>query len=268
MPALNIVFGDMINAAAAPTPDGVADAMRSAISTLLYITCVMSVSFVCAFAGTMTAASKNVARIRDAYINAVFDMSMDEFDKIDGSLVTNTLDEVANDVYFGTSAKLVELVQGSSMILAGFAVAFYYSWEMTLVLLAGIPPLGIAATLMFKLAGSQDAYMGKEAYQKAGSIASEVLGAMRTIVSIRGEKRSAKRYEDNLEVAEKAAIRQGWLKGLFTGLLWGIMFSLYGLGFWFGAQLIIWSTDDAIEKYPPPTGLMNATVNGTGPYAA
>ena len=170
----------MINAAAAPTPDGVADAMRSAISTLLYITCVMSVSFVCAFAGTMTAASKNVARIRDAYINAVFDMSMDEFDKIDGSLVTNTLDEVANDVYFGTSAKLVELVQGSSMILAGFAVAFYYSWEMTLVLLAGIPPLGIAATLMFKLAGSQDAYMGKEAYQKAGSIASEVLGAMRT----------------------------------------------------------------------------------------
>jgi ATP-binding cassette subfamily B (MDR/TAP) protein 1 len=139
---------------------------------------------------------------------------------------------------------------------------------MTLVLLAGIPPLGIAATLMFKLAGSQDAYMGKEAYQKAGSIASEVLGAMRTIVSIRGEKRSAKRYEDNLEVAEKAAIRQGWLKGLFTGLLWGIMFSLYGLGFWFGAQLIIWSTDDAIEKYPPPAGLMNATVNGTGPYAA
>ena len=89
-----------------------------------------------------------------------------------------------------------------------------------------------------------------------------------TIVSIRGEKRSAKRYEENLEVAEKAAIRQGWLKGLFTGLLWGIMFSLFGLGFWFGAQLIIWSTDDAIEKYPPPTGLMNATVNGTGPYAA
>ena len=55
------------------------------------------------------------------------------------------------------------------MILAGFAVAFYDSWEMT-DFLAGIPPLGIAENHV--QTASQDAYMGKEAYQKAGSIAS------------------------------------------------------------------------------------------------
>jgi len=227
MPALNIVFGDMINAAASPTPEGVADTMRSAISTLMYIACIVSFSFFCSFTFTMTAASKNVAKIRNKYIDAVFDMSMEQFDKINGSVVTNTIDEVANEVYFGTSAKLAEMTQGLSMMVAGFAVAFYYSWQMTLVLLAGIPPLGIAATLMFKIAGNDDAFMGMEAYQKAGSIASEVLSAMRTIVSIRGETRSMKRYENNLGVAREAAIKQGWYKGLFTGLLWGIMFSLY-----------------------------------------
>ena len=36
MPALNIVFGDMINAAAAPTPDGVADAMRSDLDSAVH----------------------------------------------------------------------------------------------------------------------------------------------------------------------------------------------------------------------------------------
>lgn len=269
--ARQIVFGDMINAAATPSTEVVADTMRDAIMTLLYLAAIATFTFSTSFLCTMTAAGRTVTRVRNEYMNGIIRLTMKEFDEITPAVVSNHLDDVANEMYSGLAAKFVEGIQGTSMMIAGFAVAFYFSWKMTLVILAGVPFLGIATYFMIKSMGGNDAFMGKEAYQKAGSIASETLSAMRTIASLGAEVPSAQRYEDNLKTAEIAAIKQGTEKSFFAGALWGIMFALYGLGFWYGGVLVIQSTDDAIKTYPPPNELIdavtNVTFNYTGTYA-
>eukprot|EP00940_MAST-03C_sp_MAST-3C-sp2_P001573 g1573.t1 len=263
MPLMNIVFGDMMDVAGSPTTEEIADAMDKAVQKLLVLAAIATVSFTMSFACTMSAASRNVSRIRNHYICGVMKQDMAWFDQNTPASVTQHIDDVATDVYLGTSAKLVEGISGCVGFVASFAVAFYFSWQLTLVVLAGVPLLGVSTYLLMQAAGSDDAFKGKEAYKKAGTIASEVLSAMRTIAAMRGEVAAAKRYEGNLKTAEKAAIRQGLKGGLAWGMTWAVMFALYGVGFWFGGYLVVWSTNDAIDKYPPPFGLLNRTSNGT-----
>ena len=69
----------------------------------------------------------------------------------------------------------------------------------------------------------------------------------------------SRRYDSKLGESEKAAIRQGTRNALLTGLLFFVIFCMYGFGFWFGARLIAKSIDSAIESYPPPDGLLDDT---------
>ena len=47
------------------------------------------------------------------------------------------------------------------------------------------------------------------------------------------------RYEANLVAAKKSGILRGAMVALSGGLVFGIMYAMYGLGFWFGIKLIM-----------------------------
>lgn len=45
-------------------------------------------------------------------------------------------------------------IQYASMFVSGFTIGFVRGWELALVMLAVVPPLGIAGTIMFKMISS------------------------------------------------------------------------------------------------------------------
>ena len=47
------------------------------------------------------------------------------------------------------------------------------------------------------------------------------------------------RYEANLVAAKNSGILRGAMVALSGGLVFGIMYAMYGLGFWFGIKLIM-----------------------------
>ena len=46
------------------------------------------------------------------------------------------------------------------------------------------------------------------------------------------------RYTENLDEAEKVGIKKGLVAGVGTGALMFILFSMYGLAFWYGGTLV------------------------------
>lgn len=52
------------------------------------------------------------------------------------------------------------------------------------------------------------------------------------------------RYEQNLENARITGVKKGFVNGITFGLIFFLMFSTYGLGFWYGSKLVF---DDQIE---------------------
>lgn len=77
-----------------------------------------------------------------------------------------------------------------------------------------------------------------KAYAKAGSIAEEVLGAIRTVTAFGGQLKECKRYDKELENAKGYGIKKGFVNGGSIGIVFLIMFSSYGLAFWYGSKLV------------------------------
>lgn len=71
-----------------------------------------------------------------------------------------------------------------------------------------------------------------KAYGKAGAVAEEVLGAIRTVFAFEGEKKELARYEENLEPARKGGVKRVFVTGVGVGIMWLVIYASYALAFW------------------------------------
>ena len=87
----------------------------------------------------------------------------------------------------------------------------------------------------------QSSFAEKEmaAYGKAGAIAEEALSGIRTVVAFGGQLKEVERYAEKLIGAKKSGILRGMLTGVSGGLMFGIMYCVYALGFWYGVKTIM-----------------------------
>ena len=94
---------------------------------------------------------------------------------------------------------------------------------------------------MALIARTQFVYIEKEvqAYARAGSVAEEMISAVRTVVAFGGEKKAVEKYDERLEDACRAGIVRSAMAGLGAALLWLIVYSSYGLAFWYGIRLVM-----------------------------
>ena len=82
-------------------------------------------------------------------------------------------------------------------------------------------------------------------YGVAGAIAEEVLGSIRTVISFNGQRQESKRYETALANGKRDGIAKSLYTGVGMAITFFVMFSSYGLAFWYGSTLIV---DGVIER--------------------
>lgn len=107
---------------------------------------------------------------------------------------------------------------------------------MAVMVLAMGPLLALAGAIVRKVLGSATDQL--DAYAAAGSIAEEAISSMRTVASLSAEATLGHRYTEKLTLALKAGIRKGAHTGLSIGFIVLVMWSSFGLAFWWGARLI------------------------------
>lgn len=90
-----------------------------------------------------------------------------------------------------------------------------------------------------------------KSYAKAGSVAEEVIGAIRTVFAFNGVQKDHARYEKRLESARKIGIKKSAINGLLMGTVWLVIYGAYALGFWYG-----WT----LTEIDPETGKQEYTV--------
>eukprot|EP00475_Leptophrys_vorax_P029977 TRINITY_DN4448_c0_g1_i1.p1 TRINITY_DN4448_c0_g1~~TRINITY_DN4448_c0_g1_i1.p1 ORF type:complete len:1075 (-),score=270.04 TRINITY_DN4448_c0_g1_i1:354-3551(-) len=88
------------------------------------------------------------------------------------------------------------------------------------------------------------------AYGQAGAVAEESLTSMRTVAAFNAEPLELARFEQKLEITRIAGEKRSKANGVMFGSFLFIMFSSYGLAFWFGAELIIKQTTNARTGLP------------------
>jgi len=243
LPMFSIVFGELIEAF---DPRNAVDFMGLIEELALIITLVGVGAWIASYmemASFSISAERQTTRLREEYLAAVLRQDVGWFDAQEATELVTKLNQDALDVKEGLGSKAGMFVRFQVTFLTGFAVGFYYGWELTLVLLSVVPALAISGMLMMNfMAWAQTA--SQKAYAKAGGVAEEAIAAIRTVAMFSGEDRAVEQYTRLVHEGSKSATKKGLILGCGAGMTMMMMFGSYGLAFWFGTKLI---ADDRVD---------------------
>ncbi|KAH7676289.1 Xenobiotic-transporting ATPase protein [Dioscorea alata] len=185
------------------------------------------------------AGAKLIRRIRLMTFEKIINMEIEWFDDPENSsgAIGARLAADAATVRGLVGDALSLLVQNITTLVTGLVIAFAASWQLSLIILALIPIIGINGYVQFKfLKGfSEDAKMK---YEEASQVATDAVGSIRTVASFSAEDKVMDLYKKKCEAPTKAGVRQGIVSGIGFGLSFFLLYCVYALCFYAGARLV------------------------------
>uniref|UniRef100_A0A8D0WUE8 Phosphatidylcholine translocator ABCB4 n=1 Tax=Sus scrofa TaxID=9823 RepID=A0A8D0WUE8_PIG len=181
------------------------------------------------------AAGRQIKKIRQEFFHAILRQEIGWFDVSDTTELNTRLTDDISKISEGIGDKVGMFFQAVATFFAGFIVGFIRGWKLTLVIMAISPILGLSAAVWAK------AFSDKElaAYAKAGAVAEEALGAIRTVIAFGGQSKELERYQKHLENAKKIGIKKAISANISMGIAFLLIYASYALAFWYGSTLVI-----------------------------
>ncbi|KAL4739048.1 P-loop containing nucleoside triphosphate hydrolase protein [Aspergillus similis] len=232
LPLMNIVFGNIVgdfNAYFIPD-SGVTNLyliylfIGKFVLTYVYMLCFRVISL------------KASSSLRMSYMSSLFSQPVSKLDSISVGSVTNTITSLSNTMQQSVSDRLAIFFQSIALLIAAYAVAFRYSWALTLVVSSAIlfVVLSFSVTLPTMITGQRSVDLADEQH---ASIASEVFGSIRTVFSLGADGPLSRKYSEWVDEARRRGRRMAFVTGIHLALLFFSMYCSFALAFWFGIKL-------------------------------
>ncbi|TVU17972.1 hypothetical protein EJB05_34034, partial [Eragrostis curvula] len=185
------------------------------------------------------AGCKLIRRIRLMTFEKVVNMEIEWFDYPENSsgAVGARLSADAAKVRGLVGDALQLVVQNSATLVAGLVIAFVSNWELSLIILALIPLIGLNGWIQMKFIQgfSADA---KLMYEEASQVANDAVSSIRTVASFSAEEKVMDLYKKKCEGPLRAGIRTGIISGIGFGVSFFLLFGVYAASFYAGARLV------------------------------
>ncbi|EFA83580.1 hypothetical protein PPL_02646 [Heterostelium album PN500] len=240
-PAISIVFGQVMNVftyqeLSKPDFDIYKEISKVTLNFVwiaigMFVACYIEVSC------WSIAGERQSVRCRKRYLKAILSQEIGWYDVTKSSELST---RIASDTQLFQEAigeKVGNFLHFSSTFVSGFIIGLVNGWQLALVIISITPLIAAAGAFMTKMM-TELTKRGQDAYAKAGSVAEEKIGSIRTVATFSGEERETTLYASNLSDALKIGRQKGLMNGLGIGLVFFVMFGSYSLAFWYGAKLI------------------------------
>lgn len=157
------------------------------------------------------------AAIRLHYLRHLFNQSIHVLDSLPPGYAVGTLTSSSNTLQAGISEKLAIFIEYTTLVIGCFVVAFVWSWELSLVTMAGFFAVVLVAGSIFPLTVKGQARK-LQAEKQAASIASECFSGIKMIMACGAQRQSVDKYGALVKEVEQQAQS--------TNLLTSLQFSL------------------------------------------
>ncbi|CAO2818228.1 unnamed protein product [Amaranthus hypochondriacus] len=180
-----------------------------------------------------------IQRIRSMSFAKVVHMEVSWFDESENSSgaigARLSTDAAAVRALVGDALGL--LVQNIATAIAGLLIAFLANWILAFIVLALIPLIGLNGYIQMKFMKgfSADA---KKKYEEASQVANDAVGSVRTVASFCAEEKVMQLYDQKCEAPKEAGMKQGLISGAGFGVSFALLFCVYAVSFYAGAQLV------------------------------
>ncbi|XP_047055172.1 ABC transporter B family member 4-like isoform X1 [Lolium rigidum] len=238
-PLMSVLFGNVINSFGESSSSDVLRRVTKVVLNFIYLGIGTAVaSFLQVSCWTM-AGERQSARIRSFYLQSVLrqDIAFFDTEMTTGEAVSRMSSDtvIVQDALGEKAGKLLQL---ASAFFGGFIIAFTRGWLLTFVMLTSLPLVAIAAAVSGQML-TRVSNKRLTSYSDAADTVEQTIGSIRTVVSFNGEKKAIAMYNNFIKKAYKTVIEEGLINGFGMGSVFCILFSSYGLAFWYGGKLII-----------------------------
>jgi ATP-binding cassette, subfamily B (MDR/TAP), member 1 len=229
LPLWTIALGSIIEVLAKSTPDE-KNLVRDVSSLAKWFIVLAVVAFVVSFFQVrvqMVVAQRTSSRMRSRYVQSLMRQELEWYDGESSGELTSRVSSDVDLVQAGIGDKVGSAIQFISTFAVGFVIAFIYSWQLTLIVLAVSPVLGICGFVFSKTA-TDAVGEGQTAYSAAGSIASEVLSLIKTVSAYGGQNEECRRYDAQLDIAYRNGVKKSLSSAMSYGFTFFFIFCIYG----------------------------------------
>ncbi|CAH0486838.1 unnamed protein product [Peronospora farinosa] len=182
-----------------------------------------------------------ITRVRLATFSAMLRQEIGWFDldeNTSGALVSRLATDSAI-LQAMTSETLNRGLVNLTTITIAFGIAFFYSWQMTLILLAAFPVLVVSSYIQAQvMAGTSGNKKNNDADTAADSLLSEAISSIRTVASFSMEEGLNTLYVDYLNTSKQVDIKSGIIGGVAFGFSHGAKFLVMALLFYISGRWI------------------------------
>ncbi|PKA54719.1 ABC transporter B family member 4 [Apostasia shenzhenica] len=189
------------------------------------------------------AGSKLIRRIRLMTFTKVVNMEMAWFDDPENSsgAIGARLSSDAAKVRSLVGDALALMVENITAISAGLIIAFASCWQISLIIIAMVPFIGLNTWIQTKFIKgfSADAEnLLQRVFLDASQVASDAVISIRTVASFSAEEKVVELYNKKCGAAKRLGIRQGIINGIGFGASQLFLYSAYAAITYFGACLV------------------------------
>ena len=193
------------------------------------------------FGGFGVAGERLTRALRSTMFNALLRQDIGFFDdaKNGTGALTAKLSDEAEKIQGLTGPVLGNLVQLAVSVGVALGLSFYYSWQMTLVVLAIVPVMILGGILETKITfmGANDPRV-RRAYSQAAQTACDAIANIRTIKSFNIDEEFVTEYGNKIELPYKVGLRRGYFGSIGFGWSQGIQFWVYAVAFYAGYRFV------------------------------
>eukprot|EP01135_Chromosphaera_perkinsii_P005180 Nk52_evm6s321 gene=Nk52_evmTU6s321 len=190
------------------------------------------------FAMWSISSERQAKKIRNLYVQSLLSQDISWYD-------TQSSNEFATHIAIDTMniQRAIGFELGSFLkkifeLIISLVLGFIYGWQLTLVMAA----LTVVATCMNLPCYSRvmsTAMQSITGQAKAGSVAQETLGAIRTVTAYGGQRRDGEKFADNVKDSLQWEAKKSKAIGLLVGVSIFFLGANMAFGWWFGANRIV-----------------------------
>ncbi|KAL3456375.1 P-loop containing nucleoside triphosphate hydrolase protein [Aspergillus heterothallicus] len=253
LPLMNIVFGRLVGDFTQYFIPGTGMTKERFLAAVARNTAFILYLFALKFALTYTykvclryVGLKASSTLRLKYIHALFDQPVSRLDDMAPGTVVNAIISSSNTIQQSIADRLATLFQTVTLLITAYAIAFYYSWHLTLVVSSAILFIAICMSITTPIL-VRLLHGINEAEDKHMSIATDVFSSIRTVFSLNAEEALTAGYVSWVNEAKKRGLKISVVGAVHLGLIFFGVYCSFSLAFWYGLRQFYYGRIDDVN---------------------
>jgi ATP-binding cassette, subfamily B, bacterial MsbA len=179
-----------------------------------------------------------VADVRTQLYNHLISLPVSFFASRRVGELTSRLTSDVTVVQTVTTGSIAELLRSSVMLLGGVTIIFITNTRLSLVMLAIVPVVIVAANVYGRYVRRLSTKV-QDRLAEANSVLEETLSAIRIVQSFVREEYERARYRDRILDSLQLAVRRAVASGGFIAFIILVVYSGIAVVLWFGSRMVV-----------------------------